>query len=123
LDRFLGMLIEHYAEAFPVWLAPVQITVIPITDNSLEYARQVVARLQQAGLRVALDERKEKMQAKIRDAQLQKIPYMVIIGEREVQAGTLAVRHRQKGDVGPMTMETLAARVKKESDERTADSN
>ncbi|MDP3703498.1 MAG: threonine--tRNA ligase [Candidatus Omnitrophota bacterium] len=123
LERFLGMLIEHYAGAFPVWLAPVQITVIPITDNSLEYARQVVARLQQAGLRVALDERNEKMQAKIRDAQLQKIPYMVIIGEREVQAGTLAVRHRQKGDVGPMTMETLAARVKKESDERTADSN
>jgi threonyl-tRNA synthetase len=114
-ERFFGMLIEHYAGALPVWLAPVQAVVIPIVDASLNFARTVTDVLRGQGLRVALDERSEKMQAKIRDAQLQKIPYMVVIGGREVQAGTLAIRHRQKGDLGPMTVGDFADRVKQET--------
>lgn len=121
IERFFGMLIEHYAGALPLWLSPVQAVVIPIVDASLDFARDTVYRyLREQGLRVEIDERSEKMQAKIRDAQLQKIPYMVVIGGREKQAGTLAIRHRQKGDLGPMTLDDFANRVKKETADRTA---
>ena len=120
LERFFGVLIEHYAGALPVWLASVQVVVIPVTDKSLDFARTITDALRSQRLRVELDERNEKMQAKIRDAQLQKIPYMVVIGEREAQAGTLAIRHRQLGDLGPMTLGKFAERVKKETDDRTA---
>jgi len=117
-ERFFGMLIEHYAGALPVWLSPVQVMVIPLSDKFLEYAQRVVAKLRQTGLRVALDERNEKMQAKIRDAQLQQIPYMGVVGGREQQAEAVAVRHRRDGDLGSMRVEEFADRVRLESDSR-----
>jgi len=114
-ERFLGMLIEHYAGALPVWLAPVQATVIPVGDRVLDYARQVTTALRERGVRVQLDERNEKMQAKIRDAQLQQVPYMAVVGEREAQARTVAVRHRREGDLGAMELEAFIERVHREN--------
>jgi threonyl-tRNA synthetase len=93
-------LIELYAGAFPLWLAPVQVAVLPITDRSVEYARKVHAQLEAAGLRSHLDERNEKVNLKIREAQLQKIPYMLVVGDREAEAGIVAVRHRKHADLG-----------------------
>ncbi len=115
LERFFGMLIEHYAGALPVWLAPVQVMVVPITDKALAYARHVAQSLRARGLRVQVDERNEKMQAKIRDAQLQQIPYMAVTGEREAASITVAVRHRRAGDLGAMGVEQFIERVERES--------
>ncbi|MBI4338562.1 MAG: threonine--tRNA ligase [Chloroflexi bacterium] len=109
LDRFLGVLIEHYAGAFPVWLSPVQAVVIPIADRHNDYAHQVEARLRQAGLRVQVDDRGERMNAKIRDAQLQKVPYMLVVGDREQQQGAVALRLRSGENPGPMPLEEAAA--------------
>ena len=120
LERFLGMLIEQYAGALPVWLSPVQVMVIPINDRQFEYGGQIVEKLKARGLRAKLDERSEKMQAKIRDAQLQKVPYMAVIGDREAQAQSVAVRHRRDGDCGVMTVEAFANRVVQESASRQA---
>jgi len=117
-ERFFGMLIEHYAGALPVWLAPVQVMVIPVSDKFLDYARQVVSTLQQEGLRTQLDERSEKMQAKIRDAQLQQVPYMAVVGGREAESGTVAVRHRRDGDLGAVGVDKFAQRVREESQSR-----
>ena len=117
-ERFFGVLIEHYAGALPVWLAPVQVAVIPIGDRFLDYAREATTALRARGIRVHLDDRNEKMQAKIRDAQLQKIPYMAIVGERETQAGTVAARHRREGDLGAMSLGSFADRVSQESASR-----
>ena len=100
IERFFGILIEHYAGAFPVWLAPVQAIVLPITDRQLEYARSVRQQLDAAGIRATVDERSEKVNLKIRDAQLQKIPYMLVVGDREQQNGQVAVRNRKHGDQG-----------------------
>jgi len=100
VERFFGTLIEHYAGAFPVWLAPVQVAVMPITDRQQEYAKTVHAKLEAAGLRVHLDDRKEKVNLKIRDAQMQKVPYMLVVGDREAEAGTVSVRHRKHADMG-----------------------
>jgi len=105
MERFFGVLIEHYGGAFPVWLAPVQAEVIPIADRHNEYAHQVAGRLREAGLRVEVDDSSERMQAKIRDAQLQKIPYMLVVGDREVEKGTVAVRLRTEEDLGPRPVE------------------
>jgi len=99
-ERFIGILIEHYAGAFPLWLAPVQVTVLPIADRHAAYAQTVRARLEAAGLRVELDARQEKINYKIREAQLQKIPYMLVAGDREAAEGTVAVRSRSAGDQG-----------------------
>jgi threonyl-tRNA synthetase len=99
-ERFIAILIEHYAGAFPLWLAPVQAVVLPIADRNLDYANLAYARLAAAGLRVEVDERQEKIGFKIREAQLQKIPYMLIVGDRESAEGTLAVRGRADGDIG-----------------------
>jgi threonyl-tRNA synthetase len=99
-ERFIALLIEHYAGAFPLWLAPVQAVVLPIADRHLDYCRGVVTRLAAAGLRVELDERLEKIGYKIREAQLQKIPYMLVVGDREAAEGTVAVRSRTGGDLG-----------------------
>ena len=118
-ERFFGMLIEQYAGALPVWLSPVQVTVIPIADKHAAYGRSVVGALRARGLRATLDERNEKMQAKIRDAQLQKIPYMAVVGEREAQASTVAVRHRRDGDLGAMGLEAFGERVAQENAGRT----
>ncbi|MBV6434015.1 MAG: Threonine--tRNA ligase [Bryobacteraceae bacterium] len=109
VERFFGILLEHYAGAFPVWLAPVQVTVMPITDRTLEYAKQVQARLTQAGLRAELDDRKEKVQLKIREAQLQKIPYMLVVGDREAANNTVSVRNRRHGDQGVKPLEQFLA--------------
>ncbi|MGC2419204.1 MAG: threonine--tRNA ligase, partial [Candidatus Acidiferrales bacterium] len=105
VERFFGVLIEHYAGAFPVWLAPVQASVLPVSGKFEEYAKKVTQRLKDAGVRVHLDDRNEKLQAKIRDAQLEKIPYMLILGGKEAEAGTVSVRHRFKGDLGPRPLE------------------
>ncbi len=111
VERFFGILIEHYAGAFPLWLAPVQTVVMPITDRQLEYAQKVHARLEGAGLRSHLDDRKEKVQLKIRDAQMQKVPYMLVVGDREAEAGAVAVRHRKHGDLGAKPLEQFVEEV------------
>jgi threonyl-tRNA synthetase len=105
IERFFGILIEHYAGAFPAWLAPVQVSLLPVSNKFMDYAKQVAERLRSAGFRVHLDDRNEKLQAKIRDAQLQKIPYMLILGSKEAEAGTVSVRHRLKGDLGPQPLD------------------
>ena len=109
LERFIAILVEHYAGAFPLWLAPVQAVVLPIADRHAEYARSVQARLKQAGLRVDLDERQEKINYKIREAQLQKIPYMLVAGDREAADGTIAVRSRSAGDLGSKRLDAFVA--------------
>ena len=122
IERFFGILVEHYAGAFPVWLAPIQVAVLPITDKQLDYARQVKEKLAEAGVRVLLDERGEKVNLKIRDAQMQKIPYMLVIGGREAEAGAVAVRHRKQGDLGvKMFDEFLAELQEKIASKQTAD--
>jgi threonyl-tRNA synthetase len=100
LERFMGVLIEHYAGAFPLWLAPVQAIVLPIADRHAPYAEQVREELEKAGFRVKVDTRNEKTGYKIREAQLQKIPYMLIVGDREVESGGVSVRSRDEGDLG-----------------------
>jgi threonyl-tRNA synthetase len=113
IERFFGILIEHYAGAFPLWLAPVQTVVMPITDRQLEYAQKVHARLEAAGLRSHLDDRKEKVQLKIRDAQMQKVPYMLVVGDREAESGAVSVRHRKHGDMGAKPLEQFIEDVVK----------
>src|SRR5579871_3223265 len=111
VERFFGILIEHYAGAFPLWLAPVQAVVLPITDRHLDYARQVHARLEKAGLRSHLDDRKEKVNLKIRDAQMQKVPYMLVVGDREAATGAVSVRHRKHADMGAKPLEEFVEEV------------
>jgi threonyl-tRNA synthetase len=113
VERFFGILIEHYGGAFPLWLAPVQTVVMPITDRQLAYAQVVQARLEAAGLRSHLDDRKEKVNLKIRDAQMQKVPYMLVVGEREAEAGTVSVRHRKHADMGAKPLEQFIEDVTK----------
>jgi len=122
LERFLGVLIEHYAGAFPVWLAPVQVLVIPITDAQLEGARKVASICQEHGLRVSVDDRPERINYKIRDAEVQKIPYMLIIGKKEVEQGLVSVRQRKIGDLGPMPLDEFLARIRREIEERSNES-
>ncbi|MBI4312315.1 MAG: threonine--tRNA ligase, partial [Chloroflexi bacterium] len=119
LERFLGVLIEHYAGAFPVWLSPVQAVVIPIADRHNDYARQVEQRLRQENIRVQVDDRSERMNAKIRDAQLQKAPYMLVVGDRERDQGAVAVRLRSGENPGAMPLETAVAAIKKAVEEKT----
>jgi threonyl-tRNA synthetase len=111
IERFFGILIEHYAGAFPVWLAPVQAVVLPITDRHIEYAQKVTKRLAEAGLRVSLDDRSEKVNLKIRDAQLQKVPYMLVVGDREAQNDSVSVRNRKHGDQGAQTVDEFLAAI------------
>jgi threonyl-tRNA synthetase len=118
LERFFGVLIEHYAGAFPVWLAPVQAAVIPVTERHQTYAREVADKLRALGLRVHVDERNEKLNYKIRQAQVQKIPYMLVVGDKEAQAGTVSVRHRHAGDLGPAPVAEFGARIARLAAER-----
>jgi threonyl-tRNA synthetase len=113
LERFFGALLEHYAGAFPVWLSPAQVTVIPIADRHVTYACQVADQLRQAALRVEVDDSSDRMQAKIRNAQLQKMPYMLIIGDREQKAGSVAVRLRTEEDLGAMPVADFIQRAQK----------
>jgi len=113
IERFFGILIEHYAGAFPVWLAPVQAVVLPITDRQLDYARKVKERLEQVDVRTTIDDRSEKVNLKIRDAQLQKIPYMLVVGDREAQADQVAVRNRKHGDLGAKPLDDFITDIRK----------
>ena len=113
-ERFMGAVIEHFAGAFPVWLAPVQAVVIPIADRHLLYARQAAEKLKAEGLRVEVDDRTERMNAKIRDAQMQKIPYMLVVGDKEAESGAVALRLRSGENPGPMALEAFVARARKE---------
>jgi len=106
-ERFIALLIEHFAGAWPLWLAPVQTVVLPISDRHHDYARQVMERLRAAGVRVELDDRQEKINYKIREAQLQKVPYMLVTGDREAAEGTVAVRSRSAGDLGPRALDAF----------------
>jgi threonyl-tRNA synthetase len=117
-ERFIGILIEHYAGAFPLWLAPVQAVVLPIADRHLDYADSVRATLARAGLRVELDRRQEKIGYKIREAQLQKVPYMLVVGDREATEGTVALRSRAGGDLGARSVDTFIAEAREETDRR-----
>ncbi len=111
VERFFGILVEHYAGAFPTWLAPVQAAVLPITDKQLPYAQEVAEQLKAAGVRATVDDRNEKVNLKIRDAQMQKVPYMLVIGGREAEAGKVAVRHRKRGDLGPIATGEFVASI------------
>jgi len=118
MERMVSYLIELYAGAFPVWLAPVQAVVLPITERQNDYAKQVLDKLLDGGVRAELDDRNEKLQAKIRDAQLQKVPYMLVIGGKEAEAGTVSVRHRAKGDLGARPLEQFSADLRAEIDSK-----
>ncbi len=113
-ERFIGIITEHFAGAFPVWLAPVQVKVLPISDNQKEYANKVVEELETNGLRVELDDRQEKIGYKIREAQLSKVPYMLILGDKEIESNAVGVRARKEGDIGAMAIDDFIKRVKEE---------
>jgi threonyl-tRNA synthetase len=119
MERFIGILTEHFAGAFPTWLAPVQVRVLPITERQHEYAQQVITRLRSEGVRVEIDKRSEKIGYKIREGQLQKIPYLLVVGDKEVQANTIAVRHRKEGDLGALGLEEFVATITAQIKNRT----
>jgi len=114
IERFIGILIENYAGAFPAWLSPEQVRIMPITDKFADYGKEVEGKLNKAGFRVHLDDRNEKVGYKIREAQVKKIPYMLIVGEKEVEAGTVAVRSRNGGDLGAMKLDDFIAKLAQE---------
>ena len=116
LERFFGILIEHYGGAFPLWLAPEQVRVLPITEKQLDYARDVADQLRKADVRVSVDEDSEKIGAKIRRAQMEKVPYMLVVGGREAEAGAVAVRRREGGDQGVMPRDAFLELVRKENE-------
>jgi threonyl-tRNA synthetase len=118
LERFMGILVEHTAGAFPAWLAPTQVAILPITDRANAFATEVAARAKALGLRAELDQRNESLKAKIREAQLAKVPYMLVIGDREAEAGTVSVRHRHRGDLGVQALEAFLATLAQEVQSR-----
>lgn len=117
IERFIGILIEHFAGAFPTWLAPVQVKLLPISDRQHDYAAEVAKKLTAAGIRVETDTRNEKIGYKIREAQLEKVPYMLVLGDKECESGTIAVRSRKNGDMGTEALDKFIADVRKEIDE------
>ncbi|MFA5802451.1 MAG: threonine--tRNA ligase [Thermoleophilia bacterium] len=119
LERFIGCLIEHYAGAFPLWFAPVQVGLLPIADRHNDYAAQVAANLVSQGIRVDVDDRKESVGRKIRDAEMQKVPYMLVVGDQESEAGTVSVRSYAEGDLGSKTVEELAAQLQKQIEDKS----
>src|SRR6202035_586533 len=119
MERFVGILIEHFAGAFPLWLAPEQVRILPVSEKFVDYARKVEQAFVRKGFRVTVDQRPEKIGYKIREAQLEKIPYMLVVGEKEQQAGSVAVRDRVDGDLGAMTVAELVKRLEHEVRERT----
>ncbi len=121
IERFIGVITEHFAGAFPTWLAPVQVKVMAMTDRTMEASTEIAAKLAQAGLRVETDLRNEKIGFKIREAQMQKIPYMLIVGDKEVENGVVAVRSRKGGDLGTMSLDEFMARIEKEVREKSID--
>ena len=121
IERFIGILIEHFAGKFPTWIAPVQVKVLPISDKFMDYAKDVKDKLFNMGMRVELDNRAEKIGYKIREAQLEKVPYMLIIGEKEVEAGNISVRSRDKGELGSMVMDDFISIIREEEKNKTMD--
>jgi threonyl-tRNA synthetase len=111
IERFLGVLIEHYAGAFPLWLAPVQVVVIPIAERHHDYGRKVMSLLTEANIRTEIDDRNEKMGYKIRAAQTKKIPYMLVVGDKEAQSGEVSVRNRFQGDEGAQSLESFLKKI------------
>ena len=119
LDRFMAYLIEETMGAFPLWLAPVQVKILPITDRANDYGREIAAKLEELDFRAEVDERNEKIGKKIREAQLEKVPYMLVIGDKDMENATVTPRHRAKGDLGAMSFDDFAAMIARERDERT----
>jgi threonyl-tRNA synthetase len=119
-ERFIGILVEHYAGEFPVWLAPIQAIVLPIADRHFGYAREALTRLHEAGARAELDERTESVGRKIRDAELRKVPYMLVVGDREAEQGQVSLREHRKGDEGAMALDDFIARLQREIADRCA---
>ena len=113
IERFIGILIEHYAGAFPVWLAPVQVKILPIADVHIEYAKKVQEEFAKKGIRAELDDREEKIGYKIREAQLEKVPYMAIIGDKEVEANAIGLRSRSEGDLGQIGLVEFEEKIAK----------
>jgi threonyl-tRNA synthetase len=118
IERTMAFLIEKYRGNFPTWLTPVQVKVLPITEKHLDYAKSVVEKLKEANIRVELDDRNERLQAKIRDAQMEKVAYMLILGDKEVENGTVAERGRSGKDFGPQPLEKFISDIRKEIDEK-----
>ena len=112
IERFIGVITEHFAGAFPTWLSPVQVKVLPVTDRAAQYADDVAAKLDGLGFRVEVDHRNEKIGKKIREAQLEKVPYMLVVGDRDMEAGTVSPRHRADGDLGSMDFDAFVALLK-----------
>ena len=123
IERFIGVITEHFAGAFPVWLSPIQVKVLPVTDRAAEYADQVAAQLTENGFRVEVDHRNEKIGKKIREAQLEKTPYMLVVGDRDMENGTVSPRHRAAGDLGAMSLADFQAKLRREVDEKLMDSD
>lgn len=119
LERFIGILIEHYAGAFPVWLAPIQVKILPITDRHVEYANRIAAMMSQEKIRVEVDYRSEKIGYKIREGQIQKIPYLLVVGDKEIELNSVAVRQRGKGDIGSQAVEEFIGKVTGEISSKT----
>ena len=119
IERFIGILIEHFAGAFPTWLAPVQVRVLPISEKYMDYAKSVEQKLQDAGIRTELDERSEKIGYKIREAQTAKIPYMLVVGQKEEEEGAVSVRSRAEGDQGAKKLEDFIAGIQEEIKNKT----
>lgn len=119
IERFIGILTEHFAGAFPIWLAPVQVELMPIADRHNEFTAKVAAELKKRGIRVEVDGRSEKIGFKIREAQLQKIPYMLVIGDKEVETENVSIRCRKRGDIGTMSVSDFCDMVEKEIREKT----
>jgi threonyl-tRNA synthetase len=118
MERFLGALIEHYAGAFPLWIAPTQVMILPIADRHANYAEEIKKKLMESDIRVEIDHRREKINLKIREAQMQKIPYMLILGDKEEQNKKIAVRARKEGDLGAEELSTFTNRLKNEIDSK-----
>jgi threonyl-tRNA synthetase len=122
MERFIGILIEHYAGAFPTWLAPVQARILPISDKFNDYGEEIKKKFEEKDIRVELDRRSEKVGYKIREAQMEKIPYMIIVGENEVENETMAVRDRAEGDLGEKDVDKFIEKIKEKIDSKVNDS-
>ena len=118
IERFIGVITEHFAGAFPTWLSPVQVKILPVTDRANDYAAKLSAQLDAQGYRVEVDARNEKIGKKIREAQLEKVPYMLIVGDRDIENGTVSPRHRAEGDLGAMSIDAFTAILKEDVDNK-----
>ena len=123
VERFIGVLIEHFAGKFPTWLSPVQVKVLPLTDRNIPAAKEIEKKLDALRIRVETDTRNEKIGFKIREAQMQKIPYMLVIGDKEVENNVVAVRSRGEGDLGTMPLESFTERILKEINDKVNNGN